>query len=59
MSLKNAAKRLAAAAATILAATSLTLGTGQPIAAAGQQRLQWLERIQSFQRVEWFQRLQR
>lgn len=34
MSLKNAAKRLAAAAATILAATGLTLGTGQPIAAA-------------------------
>ena len=32
--MKNAAKRLAAAAATILAATSLTLGAGQPIAAA-------------------------
>ena len=30
MTLKNAAKRLAAAAATILATTGLTLGTGRP-----------------------------
>ena len=57
--LKNAVKRLAAAAATILAATGLTLGDWPAHRCGGQQRIQWLERFQPFQRLEWLQWFQR